>query len=348
MLCQPWQGYAETRTRFQFSLDKLVMATVRLRSQPVKSFYSIWLSGFLIPVLILLMELYHLRSFLMVANEGRLTRAAQRLFTSQPAVSAHIKALEDELGLSLFRRTPQGMELSQEGEFLKTYAEKCLTSVNDFVSAAKHLRQEFVGRLNIGLNTAPETLRAGELLAVMAANYPQIEFHLYQRNSWKMAEALQVGELDAGYMFGEVKSPEIKTVPLRTCYLRIVAPLKWQTQLAGADWKELASYPWIGVPELCPFHRVIADIFAQRRLTLNIVAVGDQEAMLSNLVRAGIGLSVMIEEEALDAQQQGLLWIWERERLPISLSFSYMQHREQEPAIQALLSGLHQVEQIHH
>ena len=320
------------------------MATIRFRSQSVKSFSPIGDSGFLIPVLILFMELYHLRSFLMVANEGRLTRAAQRLFTSQPAVSAHIKALEDELGLSLFRRTPQGMELSQEGEFLKKHAEKCLTSVNDFVLAAKHLRQELVGRLNIGLNTEPETLRAGELLAVMAANYPQIEFHLYQRNSWKMVEALQNGELDAGYIFGDVNAPEIKAAPLRTCYLRIVAPLKWRTQLAEADWKTLASYPWIGVPELCPFHRMITAIFEQQRLKPNIVAVGDQEATLSNLVRAGLGLSVMIEEEALNAQQQGLLWVWERERLPISLSFAYMQHREQDPAIQALLKGLHQLE----
>ena len=322
------------------------MATVSLRCESVKSFSPIRGSGFLILVSVLLMELYHLRSFLMVANEGRLTRAAQRLFTSQPAVSAHIKALEDELGLSLFRRTPQGMELSQEGELLKKHAEKCLTSVNDFVQAAKHLRQELVGRLNIGLNTAPETLRAGELLAIMAANYPQIEFHLYQRNSWKMAEALQSGELDAGYMFGNVISPEIKAVPLRTCYLRIVAPLKWQTQLADADWNMLASYPWISVPELCPFHRMITAIFEQQRLTPNIVAVGDQEATLSNLVRAGIGLSVMIEEEALIAQQQGTLWVWERERLPISLSLAYMQHREQEPVIQALLKGLHQIELI--
>ena len=54
----------------------------------------------------------------------------------------------------------------------------------------------------------------------------------------------------------------------------------------------------------------------------------------------------VLEEEALNAQRQGLLWVWERERLPISLSFAYMQRREQEPAIQALLKGLHQIEQI--
>ncbi|MCP5237554.1 MAG: LysR family transcriptional regulator [Zoogloeaceae bacterium] len=53
------------------------------------------------------MELYHLRTFVTVAEEGHLTRASERLFTSQPAVSAHIKALEEELGVTLFERTPR-------------------------------------------------------------------------------------------------------------------------------------------------------------------------------------------------------------------------------------------------
>ena len=54
------------------------------------------------------MEIHHLKTFVTVADEGHLTRAADRLHTSQPSVSAHIKALEEELGLILFLRTPQG------------------------------------------------------------------------------------------------------------------------------------------------------------------------------------------------------------------------------------------------
>ncbi|MES9912641.1 MAG: LysR family transcriptional regulator, partial [Candidatus Sedimenticola sp. 4PFRAG1] len=54
------------------------------------------------------MELYQLKTFVKVADEGHLTRAAEQLFTSQPAISAHIKALEEELGVVLFQRTPKG------------------------------------------------------------------------------------------------------------------------------------------------------------------------------------------------------------------------------------------------
>ena len=64
------------------------------------------------------MELHQLRTFVAVAEEGHLTRAAERMFVSQPAVSSHVKALEAELGVALFDRTPKGMRLTREGERL--------------------------------------------------------------------------------------------------------------------------------------------------------------------------------------------------------------------------------------
>jgi len=73
------------------------------------------------------MELYHLKTFITVAEEGHLTRVAQRLNTSQPAVSAHIKGLEEELGLMLFVRTPKGMRLTREGEELRDQAVRALS-----------------------------------------------------------------------------------------------------------------------------------------------------------------------------------------------------------------------------
>ncbi|MEG1056341.1 MAG: LysR family transcriptional regulator, partial [Janthinobacterium sp.] len=51
------------------------------------------------------MEIHHLKTFATVAREGSITRASERLFLSQPAVSAHVKAMEDYLGLTLFERT---------------------------------------------------------------------------------------------------------------------------------------------------------------------------------------------------------------------------------------------------
>ena len=74
------------------------------------------------------MDFYQLKTFVTVAREGSVTRASERLHLSQPAVSAHIKALEDALGLTLFERTPRGMSLTADGRRLVVKAELALSA----------------------------------------------------------------------------------------------------------------------------------------------------------------------------------------------------------------------------
>ncbi|WP_218280356.1 LysR family transcriptional regulator [Verrucomicrobium spinosum] len=78
------------------------------------------------------MEFYHLRTFLTVADEGHLTRAAEKLMTSQPAVSAQLRALEDEVGMKLFERTSKGMVLTSAGRSLREQAERIVEAAKDF------------------------------------------------------------------------------------------------------------------------------------------------------------------------------------------------------------------------
>ena len=72
------------------------------------------------------MELYHPRTFVAMAEEGNLSRAAGKPHLSQPAVSAHVKALEEELGVSLFVRTARGMEPTASGRRLSVKAHEAL------------------------------------------------------------------------------------------------------------------------------------------------------------------------------------------------------------------------------
>ncbi|HEY5961824.1 MAG TPA: LysR family transcriptional regulator, partial [Polyangiaceae bacterium] len=70
------------------------------------------------------MELYQLKTFLVIARTGNLTRAASELHASQPTVSGQLKALEDELGLTLFERTTRGMKLTEAGNRLRNKAQE--------------------------------------------------------------------------------------------------------------------------------------------------------------------------------------------------------------------------------
>src|SRR5690606_17339909 len=93
------------------------------------------------------MDLTQLRTFVAVAQEGHLTRAAERLHISQPAASAHIRALESFFELQLFTRTNRGLELTVAGQRLAEGAGRVLGSTLELTSLARELRGGKVGRL---------------------------------------------------------------------------------------------------------------------------------------------------------------------------------------------------------
>lgn len=90
------------------------------------------------------MELYQLKAFLTVAKEGNLSRAADRLCLSSPAVSAQVKALEEELGVLLFHRTPKGMTVTDVGKRLLLEAEAAVAATQRMARAARHERLDVI------------------------------------------------------------------------------------------------------------------------------------------------------------------------------------------------------------
>ena len=121
------------------------------------------------------MELYQLRSFAAVAELGHLTRAADRLHISQPALSAQIKALEDELGVPLFERLSSGMELTAAGRRLLPEAHKVVAAAQVLRSHASAFKGEVAGRVRVGTVSDPEFIRIADLLAQAVVAYPLLD-----------------------------------------------------------------------------------------------------------------------------------------------------------------------------
>ncbi len=83
------------------------------------------------------MSLAQIRYFVAVAEEGHVGRAAKRLHVAQPPISRHIRALEDELGTTLFERTPRGMRLLPPGEIFFDRARAILRAIDDAADATR-------------------------------------------------------------------------------------------------------------------------------------------------------------------------------------------------------------------
>ena len=282
------------------------------------------------------MELYQLKTFVVVAEAGNLTRAAERLHLSQPAVSAHIKALEDELDVALFRREPKGMRLTEEGRLLRPKAELALLAADDVTNHARMLQREVVGQVRLALNTDMAFLRVPRILVAMKERCPQVDIALYQSLSGRIVDDLAAGRLDAGFVFGEHECPDLKFTLLSRVRVCVVAPKAWEDKVMGAGWKELAELPWIWTPDHCPFRKLAARVFERRGLNPRKVVLADSDSVLRGLVAAGTGLSHLIEKEALAAEAAGEAVIWDGDDLSMPAWFVVPTKRLQDRAVQAL------------
>lgn len=285
-----------------------------------------------------IMELYQLRTFKMVAEEGHLTRAAKRLHASQPAVSAHIKSLEEELGISLFLRTPKGMILTADGRTLKEHADKALAVVHEMESEAKSLRKTLNGTLRIGINAEPGSLRIPQLFSIIQQQYPNIHLHLLQSMTGEVVDKLEDGLLDAGFMYGHSSSSRIYTIPLQQQRLVVAGPIAWKDRLSKAKAGDLGRFPWIMTPEDCPFQTITLEFFQRHKLQPAQVAVIDQETIIRTMIKAEVGLSLLLAEDVVKDREN--LAVWRKEDLSLQLSIACLGNRKDEPMLQTLFSLL--------
>jgi DNA-binding transcriptional LysR family regulator len=281
-------------------------------------------------------ELYQLRGFAVVAELGNLTRAAERLHLSQPALSGQIKALEDELGVPLFDRTPSGMQLTVGGRRLLGAAEKVLAAAQSFAAAARALRGEVAARLRIGTVSDPEFIRVGALLSAAMERYPLLQIELHQAVSGEAFEQVRRGELDASFYFGKLTHPAVAGLQLGEMAYRVVAPAQWCERLAGADWAALAAMPWIMTPSISTHNQLVSELFAGRAAVPTRVVVADQETLISTLVAAGVGVALMREDLAREKVAAGEVCAWRDVRVATPLWFVFLAGRAADPAIAAL------------
>ncbi|TAK67748.1 MAG: LysR family transcriptional regulator [Betaproteobacteria bacterium] len=289
------------------------------------------------------MEIYQLRSFVAVAEAGHLTRAAEKLHVSQPAVSAQIKALEDELELALFERTSSGMVLTPAGERLLADAEKVLAAAQAMRNEAKALKGEVAGRVRVGTMSDPGFIRVGEFLSATVERYPLLQVELHHEITGAAFAKVRDAELDASFYYGDLEHPGVGKLRLRGSTYRVAAPAAWKKRVADADWGEVALQPWIITPSISSHHKLVRALFDKHGIEPTKVVEADQESVIASLVVSGVGLSLIREELALEKQAAGQVCLWRDVRLESTLWFIYLLARKDDPVIRALLGVLHDI-----
>jgi len=283
------------------------------------------------------MELYQLRSFAAIAETGQLTRAAEKLHVSQPALSAQLKALEEELEFALFDRTPTGMTLTSVGKRLLIDADKILAAVQSLQNHARSLKGNLVGKARIGTLSDPAFIRVGEFIGAATTRHPLLELELHQGVTGELHERVRDGDLDASFYYGDLKYPSVAGLPLREIVYRVAVPASWCERLREVGWDEIARQPWIIPPPISTHNELMHALLREHGVEPTRVVEADQEAVVGSLVVSGVGIALMREDIAMDRVAAGEICLWRDVRIVSTLWFLYLRDRAEDPVIRALI-----------
>ncbi|MBB5019269.1 DNA-binding transcriptional LysR family regulator [Chitinivorax tropicus] len=292
------------------------------------------------------MEIYQLRTFVAVAQQGHLTQAAEILHLSQPAVTAQIKALEEEMGVSLFERSAGGVTLTKAGQLLLPEAEAILAGARGLITMARGLQGHLTGKVRIGTIADPALLRLADILVEIHRRYPLLDAQTSHSISGVVLNDVRKKELDCGFFIGKNPYVNVHAIAVRELVFRVVAPVAWQDKLANATWKDVGRLPWVWINQFNSYNKLTNELFREHNISPQKVFELDQERTTLALVKAGVGMSLMREELAQEALARGDVIEWGNVRKTASLNFIWPAERDGDLLITAMLDIVRSVWQL--
>jgi DNA-binding transcriptional LysR family regulator len=289
------------------------------------------------------MDLTQLRTFVAVAQERHLTRAAERLHISQPAASAHVRALEEDLQVKLFERGNRNLELTENGRRLLRKAQAVLDASLELSSLARSLRKEVTGTVSFSTNSDPAGSRVGALVLKFRERYPLVDLNVELRSSITTLNGVRNGELDAGFLLRNSVDVGLEHLVLQSVKFLIAGPRAWADQIEKGDWKALARLPWIVTPPGTSNNDMLMEFFGTRGLEPEKIVEANNDLLIRSLVAEGVGMALVREDHARRAQRRGSMAICPLGTGHTKLMFVYPQERRADPLLNALVETVRTV-----
>ena len=234
------------------------------------------------------LDLAALEMFRQVALTGSVTRAAAKLNRVQSNVSTRIRQLEERLGTELFSRHKRGLELTEDGQTLLTYAERLLALSDEAADALRNGTPS--GRFRLGTMESTAAARLPAFLSRYHALYPQVEIHLETNTAGALLERLLSNDLDAIFVAEPVQNEKLRSVPVFVEQLKLIAPASFPPvrRLREINGKTIVAFE-----EGCAYRRYLQEWLREEGIVPgNIMSVGSYLAILA-CVSAGTGYAVV-------------------------------------------------------
>jgi len=231
-----------------------------------------------------------LKTFLVLAEMGRMSKAAQKLGRTQPALSAQLARLEEEVGEALFFRTPKGLILTEAGELFRRYVEVAATSLADGQEAVRALSGLERGELSVGGGATVTTYLLPPVLRQFHERFPQIRLRVREQGSQAVVDGVLAGELDLGIVTLPVRSDRLHVEPwLEDELLLIVPPGHRLERRKTFRWKDLEGHSLVLFEPGTAVRTMIDEHLARERVTVSIVMELRSIDAIQQMVCEGIG-----------------------------------------------------------
>ncbi|HEY1685369.1 MAG TPA: LysR family transcriptional regulator [Tepidisphaeraceae bacterium] len=236
----------------------------------------------------------HLALFHAVSEAGSFTKAAERLFISQPALSQQVGQLEQSLGVKLFDRLPRGVRLTHAGQILAAHAARIAALDEQALRQIQELRGLARGRLTIGASQTIGVYLMPEILGRFRRMHPQIDLDLQIGNTEVIQQRLADDLLDLALTEGFIQQPDLDaSIFEQDNLVAIVPPRHSLLEKKSVSAKQFCVEPMIAREQGSGTRAVIERALARKSVQRTVaMTLGNLEA-IKRAVQAGIGVAIV-------------------------------------------------------
>jgi len=253
------------------------------------------------------MDFDQLQTFLEVARHASFSRAAEKRFRTQPAISSQIRAVEDEVGAKLFDRSGGKVCLTAAGKFFQKYAQEAVEARNTMLNSLAEMEHVPRGAITVGANEGTCLHILPEVFAEFKQRYPDVSVNIKRADYANVLESVTDNSVDFGVVSLPVKDNRLTVVLIHQDELVVIAPPNHPLgKLKSASVGDLARYPLV-VPKAGHTRDALDDLFRERRLKPNYSMELDSSELLKRFVAAGVGVGFISRSNVQEDVRAGFL-----------------------------------------
>lgn len=255
------------------------------------------------------MDIHQLRVFTSVFKNRSFSKASEALHLTQPTISNHIKALEDEFACKLFDRMGRTIIPTKEAEVLYGKSTEIIEKADALKEALGQLKKETTGKLVIGASTIPGVYLMPRIMTKFQKKYPAISFQILIADSGGIIDSISRHELLLGIVGAKLGNDQIDYTPFVEDELIVVsAPLK--TGKSSMTLKELVALPMVYREEGSGTRREVEKFLESEGISfdhMKIAGIFGSTDAVKQAVKAGLGVSILSKFSVADELEHKLL-----------------------------------------